>query len=177
LTAQSLLNAQIRDETQAHSEAVREVVRRAFGRDDESSLVDALRAERAVVQSFVAVLEGRLVGHLLFSELAIVGDTARVPALALAPLAVLPAFQRRGIGSALVRHGLEVCRSCGHAIVIVLGDPDFYARFGFSSALTARLRAPFSGRPSFMAIEVKEGALRDVSGRVSYPAAFGIESL
>jgi putative acetyltransferase len=149
------------------------VVRRAFGRDDEASLVDALRAEGAVVQSFVTVLEGRIAGHLLFSELRIVGDTM-VSASALAPVAVLPEFQRRGIGSTLVRHGLETCRSRGQAIVIVLGDPHFYARFGFSAALTVRLESVFAGRPSFMAIELVEGALKGVSGRVRYAAAFGI---
>jgi putative acetyltransferase len=175
LTAQSSLNARIRDESAADADAVRGVVRRAFGRDDEASLVDALRADGAVVQSFVAVLEGRIAGHLLFSELRIVGDTATVSALALAPLAVLPEFQRRGIGSTLVRHGLETCRSRGQAIVIVLGDPDFYARFGFSAARTARLESVFAGRPSFMAIELVEGALKGVSGQVRYAAAFGID--
>jgi putative acetyltransferase len=153
---------------------VREVIRLAFGRDDEASLVVALRTEGAVRSSFVAENDGRIVGHVLFSELLIVGESVTVPALALAPVAVLPGYQRLGIGTRLIRHALEACQKQGHRIVVVLGHPDFYPRFGFSSELAAGLESPFSGKPSFMALELAEGALEGVSGKVRYPAAFGI---
>src|SRR5580658_5221037 len=108
---------------------VREVIRLAFGRDEAASLVDALRVEGAVRSSFVARIDGRIVGHVLFSELQIVRESVTLPALALAPLAVLPEYQRRGIGTRLTRHGLEACQKQGHRIVVVLGHPDFYRRF------------------------------------------------
>jgi putative acetyltransferase len=92
--------------------------------------------------------------------------------LALAPMAVLPEFQNQGLGSALVRRGLEVCKEQGHRIVIVLGHPHFYQRFGFSSNLAARLESPYSGRESFMAGELIPGALDGVAGRVQYPPPF-----
>jgi putative acetyltransferase len=106
------------------------------------------------------------VGHILFSHLPIVTDAGTVPALALAPLAVLPEVQNQGIGSALLRRGLEVCKEQGHRIVVVLGDPHFYQRFGFSSKLAAHLESPYASRESFMAVALVPGALDSVTGRV-----------
>src|SRR5262249_20594227 len=85
---------------------------------------------------------------------------------------VLPEYQNQGIGSALVRRGLEVCKEQGHRIVVVLGHPHFYQGFGFSSKLVAQLESPYSGRESFMAIELVPGALDGVTGRVQYPPPF-----
>jgi putative acetyltransferase len=123
--------------------------------------------------SLLAESDGRVVGHVLFSDLPIITQDGTVEALAQAPLAVLPACQRRGIGSALVRRGLAACRERGHRIAVVPGHPDFYRRFGFSPGLAAKLASPFSGRPSFMAAELMPGALEGVAGRVEYPPPFG----
>jgi putative acetyltransferase len=161
-------------ETPADRDAVRDVVRRAFGREDEASLVEALRTDRYVRTALVAKIDQLFVGHVLFSELAIVTVSATIPALALAPVAVLPEFQRQGIGSQLIRRGLDDCRQQGHRIVVVLGHPGFYPRFGFSSELARRLESPFTGRPSFMAMELVESALDGVTGRVRYAPPFGI---
>lgn len=163
----------IRSETPADHEAIHEVNRLAFGQDAEARLVDDLRAGNYVRLSLVAEREGRVVGHILFSDLPIVGKTGTVPALALAPIAVLPEFQNQGIGSALVRRGLEDCRAQGHRIVIVLGHPHFYPRFGFSAALAAQLESPFP-REAFMALELTPGAMVGVRGKVVYPPPFGI---
>jgi putative acetyltransferase len=118
-------------------------------------------------------VDGRVVGHVLFSDLPIITATGTTPALALAPMAVLPEFQHLGVGSELVRHGLDVCRDAGHEIVVVLGHPRFYPRFGFSPALAVRLSSPFSGKESFMAAELVPGSLEGVTGRVEYPLPFG----
>lgn len=163
----------VRDETPEDIEAVRHVNLLAFKQDDEAALVDALRNGGYVRVSLVAEVEGRAVGHVLFSALPIVTEAGTVPALALAPMAVLPEFQNLSVGSELVRRGLEVCRERGHAIVIVLGHPCFYPRFGFSTALAARLASPFTGKESFMAAELVPGALDGVAGRVEYPPPFG----
>lgn len=179
----------IRPETPRDIEAVRRVNQLAFGRHDEALLVDALRDGGFARASLVAELAGEdasayatnadgpgsgIVGHILFSEMAIVTDSGLLPALALAPMAVLPEWQRRGIGSLLVRRGLEECRAAGERIAIVLGHPEFYPRFGFSSELARPLAAPFSG-PSWMALELAPGALAGVEGMVRYPPPFGIQ--
>ena len=167
----------IRAETEADYEGVREVVCRAFGREDEAALVDALRSGGYARCSLVALCDEQVVGHVLFSELPIVGQTSPVAALALAPVAVLPNHQRQGVASRLIRQGLEECRRQGERIVVVLGHPSFYRRFGFSSELATRLESPFSGNPGFMALELVEAALAGVSGRVCYPPPFAAEPL
>ena len=104
----------------------------------------------------------------------IVTEVGTIPSLALAPMAVLPEFQNQGIGSALVRRGLEMCREKGHKIVVVVGHPQYYPRFGFSPQLAADLASPFSGKDFFMALELVSGALDGVKGRVQYPPPFGV---
>jgi putative acetyltransferase len=166
------VSALIRPETAADHEAVRRVNRLAFGQDQEARLVDALRAGGYVRLSLVAEQGGQVVGHILFSDLPILTDAGTAPALALAPMAVLPDFQNQGIGSALVRRGLALCRERGHRIVVVLGHPHFYPRFGFSSNLAAALASPFGGGDSWMAMELLPGALNGVTGQVRYPPPF-----
>lgn len=163
----------IRPETAADHPAIRDVNRLAFGRDDEANLVDALRDGGHVRFSLAAEEAGRIVGHVLFGELAIVTEAGTVEALALAPLAVVPERQRRGIGSLLTREGLRTCAEAGRRIVVVLGHPEYYPRFGFSADLAARLKSPFSG-PAFMALELVPGALEGVVGEVRYPPPFGL---
>jgi putative acetyltransferase len=164
----------IRPETAADLEAIRHVNRLAFGRDDEAGLVDALRGGGFARLSLIAEVGHRVVGHILFSDLPITSVSGTISALALAPLTVLPEHQRQGIGSALVRHGLDVCRKQGHKIVVVLGHPHFYPRFGFSSELAKSLEAPFSGE-AWMALELAPGALDGMVGSVQYPPPFNVQ--
>lgn len=163
----------IRCEAQGDGPAIREVNRLAFGREDEARLVDALRAGDYARTSLVAEEDGQVVGHILFSELPIVSPQGMIEALALAPLAVVPDRQRQGIGSLLVREGLRACRDAGHRIVVVLGHPEYYPRFGFSTGLAERLSSPFSG-PAFMAVELVPGALKGAEGEVRYPPPFEV---
>jgi putative acetyltransferase len=163
----------IRPETVTDHDAIRQVNRLAFGQDAEAQLVEALRDGGYVRASLVAEKDGQIVGHVLFSDLPIVADFGTVPALALAPMAVSPECQNQGIGSSLMRRGLEVCKEQGHRIIVVVGHPHFYERFGFSSKMAASLDSPFSGRESFMAIELVPGALDGVAGWVQFPPPFG----
>jgi putative acetyltransferase len=166
------MNVVIRSEMTDDHEAIRQVNRRAFGQDAEARLVDALRGGGYVRASLVAEQDGTVIGHILFSDLHVVTDAGTVPALALAPMAVLPECQNQGSGSALARRGLQVCKEQGHRIVVVLGHPNFYPRFGFSSKLASALTSPFGGGDSWMALELVAGALAGVEGRVEYPPPF-----
>ena len=151
----------IRPETSADLKAIRRVNCLAFGQDSEAWLVDALREGGYFRVSLVADQDGQVVGHILFSDLSISTDAGEVAALALVPLAVLPDLQKQGIGSALVRMGLEVSKEQGHRIIVVLGQPQFYRQFGFSSNMAAHLDSQFAGKLSFMALELVPGRSMD----------------
>ena len=159
-------------ETEERS-VVHSINKAAFGRPDEADLVDSLRTEGAVLLSLVAELEKRIVGHILFSRMSIETAGDSIPAVALAPIAVLPGYQHKGIGGRLIRHGLDSLRRRGERIVIVLGHPDYYPRFGFSVEKAHSLESPFP-RDAFMAMELSPGALDGIQGRVRYPTAFGL---
>ncbi len=161
----------IRQEQPVDRPAIFEVLRRAFEQDAEAKLVENLRNGDYIRLSMVAELEGHVVGHILYSKLNIVRESETTAALALAPMAVLPEYQSLGIGVALVRGSLDICRQQGHQIVIVLGHPDYYARFGFSSRLALPLESPYAG-DSFMALELVPDALQNVRGRVEYAPPF-----
>jgi len=163
----------IRIENEQDHKAVWQVNRLAFGQDAEACLVDALRAGGFARVSLVAEVGDQVVGHIMFSDLSVVTVNGKVAALALAPMAVLPDFQRQGIGSILIRRGLEVCKDQGYRVVVVVGHPSFYPRFGFSAKLAERLESPYGGEPSHMAMELVPGALNGVTGKVVYSPPFG----
>lgn len=155
--------------------AIRAVNSAAFGRADEADLVDALRISGAMVLSLVAECDGQIAGHILFSRMWIDDNHGSTPAVALAPVAVLPELQKRGIGSALIKKGVELLNISGERIVLVLGEPAYYQRFGFSAALAASIRTPFP-LENFMALELQPEALLGVSGSARYHAAFSLEN-
>ncbi len=162
----------IRAATPRDTPAIRAVIRHAFEQDDEADLVEQLRADGDVVCELVEASDIALQGHILYSPLTIERDGEIVAAAALAPVSVLPAFQNKGIGGALIRAGNARCAELGCAAIIVLGHQDYYPRFGFSAALAESLEAPFSG-PHFMALELRPGVLK-AGGRVRYAKAFGV---
>lgn len=165
------MNLVIRPETAKDIDSIRSVIGLAFDQDSEGKLVDELRGGGFVVLSLVAELDGKVIAHILYSKLQITKDGRTTDALALAPMAVRPRYQRLGIGSQLIRASLDLCREQGHKIVIVLGDPNYYKRFGFSADLARQLQSPYAG-DSFMALELVNGALRGVTGQVTYAAPF-----
>jgi putative acetyltransferase len=163
----------IRGEGNDDQPAIRATNRAAFGRPDEADLVDILRTEGVVLVSLVAEIEQRIVGHILFSRMSIETANSSIPAAALAPLALLPEYQRQGIGGRLIRDGLEALRRAGESIVIVLGHPDYYPRFGFCTEKARSLESPFPPE-AYMALELISGAMEGIHGKVRYPAAFGL---
>jgi putative acetyltransferase len=144
----------------------------AFESPVEANLVDALREQARPVVSLVAEHEGAIVGHIMFSPVELPGFPER-KIMGLAPMAVSPEYQRQGIGSTLVRAGLEQCRELGMGAVIVLGHADYYPRFGFSPAARFGIGCEYDVPPEvFMAIELAPGTLQGVSGKVQYHPAF-----
>jgi putative acetyltransferase len=162
----------LRPEAPADHAAVHEINVAAFGGEAEARFVHRLRQQARPLVSLVAEEGGTLVGHIMFSPVTLHRFTGLM--MGLAPMAVAPARQRRGIGSALVRAGLGRCREIGAAAVVVLGHPDFYPRFGFLPAgrfgLTSGYDVPAE---AFMAIELAPHGLRGAAGTVSYHPALG----
>lgn len=163
----------IRAEREADQSAVRLLNERAFGQPDEAALVDALRKAAQPQVSLVAEMDGQVVGHIFFSPVIIESGASTFTALGLAPMAVLPEFQNQGIGSELVRRGLKECQSIGQDIVVVLGHPGYYPRFGFVPARRKGLRCEYPvPDEAFMVAELREDALAGRGGLVKYRPEF-----
>lgn len=167
------LEPTIRQEEPRDLSAIYRVNKAAFGGEHEPKLVDQLRTGTDLVISLVAEIDGKVVGHVAMSRIAVTSEDAEAGGLALAPVAVEPDRQRHGIGSALIRKAIEVAAQRGEAFILVLGHNKYYPRFGFSVGLPMNLRHPFPA-DSFMALELKPGAMNDLRGRVRYPSAFGL---
>jgi putative acetyltransferase len=155
----------IRDEQAADRAAVRRVIAAAFARSIEADLVERLRDDGDVVLSLVAVEGDQVIGHVMFSRM-----DAPFRALALAPVAVTPERQRAGVGSRLIRDGLDRARLAGWDGVFVLGDPHYYRRFGFDPALARGFASAYAG-PHLMACALG-GALPIREGTIAYASAF-----
>jgi len=161
----------IRAEAPADREGVFAVEAAAFAQPDEARLVEALRVAAQPQLSLVALLAEEVVGHVFFSPVEI--ESRPTPAAALGPIAVAPAHQGKGVGSALVRAGLARCAGLGWRAVFLVGDPAYYARFGFVPAVPRGFHygdAHFD--PALQLIEIEPGALADSSGHVRFHPAF-----
>jgi putative acetyltransferase len=150
-------SAVIRPERAADVQAVRAIHCAAFPTDAEARLVDALRAAGEALVSLVAERGGAVVGHILFSPVTL--DPPGPVGAGLAPVAVHPSWQRRGIGGLLVREGLSACAAKGIAFVVVLGDPGYYGRFGFRRASARGLSNEYGADAAFGVVELSPGAL------------------
>lgn len=163
----------IRPEKPEDIPAIFRVNQLAFGRENEARLVNNLRAENAITLSLVAQMDEQIVGHILFSPVTIRDDETEWQALGLGPMAVLPECQNQGVGLALVRTGLEALKQTGHDVVIVLGHPEYYPRFGFQPTQPFGIRWEIDVPAEvFMLLELRENALRGRRGIVHYHAAF-----
>jgi len=166
------VDVRIRRESAADRAAVHALNSAAFGQAAEADLVDALRDEAGVI-SLVAEVEGRVVGHILFSPVTLAGHESLAIA-GLAPMAVTPDRQRQGVGSALVRTGLDQCRRSGFGAVVVLGHPAYYPRFGFATASERSIDCEYDvPAEAFMLLELQSGYLHGASGTIRYHPAFG----
>ena len=163
----------IRPETPADVHSIRYVNEKAFSQENETKLIEKLRNRGALTISLVAIQENEIVGHIAFSPVMIESGLSSFEAIALAPMAVLPSHQRQGIGSQLVRAGLEECRRLGHEIILVLGHPDYYPRFGFVPARPKGIDCEFEvPEEAWMVLELQEGALTGRNGTAKFQPEF-----
>ena len=162
--------ALVRPETPQDYDAIHEINTLAFGLDNEAVLTRGLRDGGYAILSLVAEVDGEPVGHCMFSRIKI-GET---DALALAPVSVLPDHQKKGIGRQLIEHGLKECKDMGEERVTVLGNPDYYPRFGFTAELTKNIEHDFPPH-AYMAVELVPGSMQGVKGKAIYPPPFGID--
>lgn len=163
---------EIRAERPGDEIAIRHLNEQAFGAPAEARLVDQLRAADRVVVSLVAVRDGAIVGHILFSPVTIAEAPPALRAVGLAPMCVLPEYQHQGIGSHLVHEGLAACQASGCDAVVVLGHVGFYPRFGFAKASNAGLDNEYGATDAFMVCELRPDALVGVHGLVIYAPEF-----
>ncbi len=155
----------IRSETPEDRADIHHVNSKAFGQESEAELVGMLRNRGILMVSPVALIA--------FSSVTVKSENSSFQAIALGPMAVLPEYQRKGIGSQLVRAGLEECRHLGHEIVVLVGHPDYYPRFGFVPARSKGIECEFEvPDEAWMLLELREGALSSRRGTVSFQPEF-----
>jgi putative acetyltransferase len=164
----------IRKEQPGDEEQIRLVNTRAFGQTAEADIVDALRQTCPGGVSFVALRNGNIVGHILFTPAVIQSAERNVHGMGLAPMSVLPELQRMGIGSELAQAGIEEMRRFAQPFVIVLGHPAYYPRFGFVPASRQGITSEYDGVPdeAFMILVLDESALAGVKGTAKYRPEF-----
>lgn len=174
------MNIIIRQETERDYKISEFIVEKAFKNAEysdhkEQFLVRRLRRSEEFIPelSLVAEFDGEIVGHIMLTKLRIKNDENEYESLALAPVSVLPQHQDKGIGSKLIIESLKIAKEIGFKSVIVLGHDKYYPRFGFKSANIGGIKPPFDvPNESFMALELENDSLLDVTGTVTYPKEF-----
>lgn len=165
----------IRSEQPHDWSAVRKVHQQAFAGPGEAQLVEQLRQAGLASISLVAVETGppaQVVGHILYSPITVNSGQQQAAGLALAPLAVLPQWQKQGIGSRLIHSSIQQSRQLGVAFLMVLGHPHYYPKFGFSAELARNIHCPFGSGEAWMALELITGSLEGLTGSVQYSRPF-----
>lgn len=169
------MNIQIRPEHKNDISAISMLNDMAFGQEAEGELILKLRKNKNFIKdlSLVACMGNEIIGHILFSKITIKNKNETFESLALAPMSVIPEFQGLGIGSELIKKGLQKATKLGFESVIVLGHENYYPKFKFTPANQFQITCPFEvPDANFMAIELKKGSLDSVSGCVVYPKEF-----
>ena len=167
------MNVRVRPEAAGDADAIQSVQLVAFHPStDEAGLVIRLHEDGDSVLSLVAELRGEIVGHVMLSRMRVTGDGRDYRAVGLAPVAVRPWAQDGGVGSALIEAALDEAKALGEEVVFVVGDPDYYVRFGFSPGAAEPFDSPYAGRSWFMALWLRSDAVPPKSGSASYARAF-----
>lgn len=145
----------------------------SFSTEAEANLVDMLRKQSIPLISCVAEEKGKIVGHILFSQVTLIDRKSKASLAGLGPMAVLPACQKKGVGTQLIETGLEECRKDGYGAVVVLGHADYYPRFGFVPSAAYGIASNYDVPPElFMIRELKKDALKSIQGIIAYHDSF-----
>jgi putative acetyltransferase len=163
---------EIRSERAEDSAAIQEVHAQAFGGPAEAKLVYLITERKKALIALVALSDARVVGHVLFSLVTVAHAPKAFKAVGLAPIAILPEFQKQGIGSQLIREGLKCCNHAGYDAVVLLGDPGYYSRFGFTRAADFGLDNEYGVYDEFMVLSLRDRALDGIAGMVKYLPEF-----
>jgi len=164
----------IRKEKDSDKENIWKVNAEAFETEAEANLVNVLRDSGNFFISLVAEEDEEIVGHILFTPVELIGDESGLKLLGLAPMAVLTNLQKKGIGSQLVKTGIEKCSAQGNDAVVVLGYPEYYPKFGFVPSVKFGIKSEYDvPDEAFMVLELKEGSLKGKNGIIKYHPAFG----
>ncbi len=162
----------IRAETEKDKTAIQEINQSAFETCAEATLVDTLREQCHPIISLIAEEDREVVGHIMFSPVTLNGSSD-LKIMGLAPMAVLPKYQRKGIGSALVQSGFDECKKLGFGAVVVLGHTKYYPKFGFISATRYGIDCEYDvPEEAFMVLELEPSYLTRAKGKVKYHSAF-----
>ena len=165
----------IRKETENDCNDIKSVNDKAFGQENEGKLVKNLRKNEKYISdlSLIAEVDNKIVGHILFFPIKVISQENEYETLSLAPMSVLPNYQKMGIGSKLIEYGIKAAKKAGYTSIIVLGHPDFYPRFGFVPASTFGIKPPFEVPDNaFMALELLPNSLKGKQGTVKYPKEY-----
>ena len=163
----------IRKEKDSDKEKIWKVNAEAFETEEEANLVDVIRDSGISFISLVAEEDEEIVGHILFTPVELIGDDSGLKLMGLAPMAVLSKLQKKGIGSQLVKIGIENCSAQGYDAIVVLGHPEYYPRFGFVPSVKYGIKSEYDVPDEvFMVLELKESSLKDKNGIIKYHAAF-----
>jgi len=163
----------IREESPADAAGIQAVLENAFEKSTEADLVDRLRVNGGAALSLVAEHDGRIVGHALFTPVMLGTRPRPIEGMGLGPLAVLPEFQKRGIGGKLIREGARRLHEYGCPYIVVLGSPDYYPRFGFEPASRFHVRCEWDvPEGAFMLLPLDRYRMQACSGLVTYREEF-----
>ncbi|MBI5944421.1 MAG: N-acetyltransferase [Chloroflexi bacterium] len=168
------MNISIQKELPEHNHAVHKILTTCFRTDAESKLVAMLRINDKVILSLVAVYNREVVGHVMFSPVT-TSPSSIIKGLGLAPLAVKPEYQKQGVGAQLVREGLSMCAELEYDYVVLLGDPNYYQRFGFSKASDFGIQNEYGVDNPFMVIKLTDCNLE--KGLIKYCPEFSLFSV
>ena len=168
---------EIRKENPDDYDDVRAINDLAFGQSIEGEIVKSIRDACDEIVSLVALNDGEIVGHILFSPVLVRNDGKEIKAMGLGPMAVLPKFQKQGIGTLLVNEGIKIIKNSKYHFIVVLGHPDYYPRFGFEKASKYELVPQWDGIPdeAFMVLFLDTSAINLFSGVVQYRDEFSSE--
>jgi predicted N-acetyltransferase YhbS len=169
------MNINIRPEQKDDYDSIKIINDEAFVQENEGLLVSALRETSKYIPnlSLVAEMDNKIIGHILFYPVTIKTKTGDKDVLSLAPISVLPQYQKKGIGSKLTIRGLDDCRKTNYDVVIVVGHPNYYPRFGFKPASIWKIQLPIDAPDeAFMAFELKDHTIDKYAGTVVFPKEY-----